>query len=467
MAIERLGLRVAILATSSILLLSVLACSDGGRTDDSANTTVPTVEAYGGAVRLYVDPGALPEGMAPDAITMTELTAADLPDLDGPLPQIALRIGPSGTVFEEPLTVAIELEFDPDSGEVPSFTLASGEGGADLDVLPVTSLLAVGDPSTSSRFVVTLELPHLSELYGQVTVANGVRAAIVEPIESEFPIGQPFTVTTEARVVGDDQFTQPGLARVHPIGNRPARISGNIYVTAGAVRRVPDSDAARPDHTRSVLPQALRGLVDGVGRQSSETTLLAYNHVEVPLGEARRHTIGLECERTGPFVVIFAAQFDRPATVQTLGRGSTIRAEKTLDWPQGAIARFVGLCVGAPSTVTETPAITASVAANVVPDGTYEVAATWSEGSGGCGFPAGFEDDLVIEVSGTSITITQPSASDQNTGTIGPDGTFEVSQASPPEDYSGQMNADGSGTGVNHYTSNDCVTTYQVEWQRK
>ena len=425
-----------------------MACS-GESSSTSEDSDVLEREAYDGAVRIYIDPDALPDGVTADAITITELTAADLPDLDGPPPQIALRVGPAGTVFNEPLIVAVELEFDPDSGETPSFTLASGEGGADLEALPIASLVPVGDPETR-QFIVTLELPHLSDLYGQVAVVNGVRAAITAPVQDEFPIGQPFTVTAEAEVVGYERYTDASVAHVHPFGNRPARISGNLYVTEGAVRRVTSADSAAPDHTRSVLTQGLRELVEGTGRQSPETTLLSYNHTEVPAGEQRRLTIGLECERTGPFVVVFAAQFRRMSTVQTLGRGSTVRSEQTADWPQGAIARFVGLCVAAPRAPTEmTPTSTPSVAANLVPDGTYEVAATWSEGTGGCGFPAGFTDRLRIVVDGSTIEFNQDSARDTNTGSIDASGNFSVSQESPPEDYNGKMNADGSGTAVN------------------
>ena len=75
-----------------------MACS-GESSSTSEDSDVLEREAYDGAVRIYIDPDALPDGVTADAITITELTAADLPDLDGPPPQIALRVGPAGTVF--------------------------------------------------------------------------------------------------------------------------------------------------------------------------------------------------------------------------------------------------------------------------------------------------------------------------------------------------------------------------------
>lgn len=102
------------------------------------------------------------------------------------------------------------------------------------------------------------------------------------------------------------------------------------------------------------------------------------------------------------------------------------------------------------------------------PDKTVTVTGTFTMGTGGCATTvAGFTDTLMITVSNGTMTITQPSTGDMNTGTINTDGTFSVSQSSAnslqAETYMGTLNTDCSGTATNMYTdTTGCTSTWQV-----
>ena len=90
-------------------------------------------------------------------------------------------------------------------------------------------------------------------------------------------------------------------------------------------------------------------------------------------------------------------------------------------------------------------------------------------GDTGCGFP-GFTDTLQITVDTVgTITITQPSTGDSNSGPIDADGNFDAGQEDPPESYKGKLNPDGSGTATNAYTdtTRNCTTNFQVAWEKK
>jgi hypothetical protein len=105
--------------------------------------------------------------------------------------------------------------------------------------------------------------------------------------------------------------------------------------------------------------------------------------------------------------------------------------------------------------------------------GTYELTVEFTLEDGACGGPESFQDVLVIEIAddGQTITFTQPSTGDVNTGLIQPDGTFEVS--SEKESYSGQLEFERDQTGVlvrlklravNRFEDlYGCITVYEAE----
>lgn len=98
--------------------------------------------------------------------------------------------------------------------------------------------------------------------------------------------------------------------------------------------------------------------------------------------------------------------------------------------------------------------------------GRFQAEMVFSGGADECGYGAGFVDTLEIAVEDSTITITQPSTGDSNSGALQSDGSFFASQSNPPESYQGVLREDGSGEAVNRYTDSDgCESVWQVRWE--
>jgi hypothetical protein len=71
-----------------------------------------------------------------------------------------------------------------------------------------------------------------------------------------------------------------------------------------------------------------------------------------------------------------------------------------------------------------------------------------------------YTDALVLSVSGTTLTISQPSIQALTSGPIDATGAFQTSNGT--ETYAGHLQHDGSGTAVNRYTVGGCSLSYNV-----
>ncbi len=203
-----------------------------------------------------------------------------------------------------------------------------------------------------------------------------------------------------------------------------------------------------------------------------------------------------ECVRPGPFQIGLRVLLHRPIIITaSLPRGT----QRDEGWGTASDLRFevTGRCVPKstailppvtptaaavpptpqPTAIVTPPTPAATVGETVaptpatttdpfLPPGTYFVHMIYSGGSGECGYPTGFDDNLIITVTADSrITITQPSTGDSSTGTLTPDGSFVAAQSDPPESYTGQLKKNGSGQAVNKYTDSEgCTSTWLVVW---
>lgn len=211
-------------------------------------------------------------------------------------------------------------------------------------------------------------------------------------------------------------------------------------------------------------------LYDEAGALVSSTTtdqLGAYQFSDVP---------------SGRYSLAFLALQDNRFTIQNAGDDDAIDSD--VDPLSGQIDAFdfvsgqpdltldAGLIEVEPTPTPLPPATPTPTPVVPVGGGAYVIQVTFALDQGTCGGPAEFNDSLRIEIApdGTSITLTQPSTGDVNTGTINPDGTFEVS--SQRESYTGelQFERDDSGrvvrvvlTAVNLYEDiQGCVNQYLV-----
>jgi RNA polymerase sigma factor (sigma-70 family) len=100
------------------------------------------------------------------------------------------------------------------------------------------------------------------------------------------------------------------------------------------------------------------------------------------------------------------------------------------------------------------------------PPGEHQVTARFTReaNSPACATPPAFADRLVFIVRpGGMLTLRQPSAGHEGTGTIAADGVFRVAQQSPAETYEGEFEAPAGGSARHTFTNPaGCTSTWDV-----
>jgi hypothetical protein len=150
-----------------------------------------TVEAADGAAELLVPPSALPDGLEPGALKITQASpdASGL-TIEGQPPAVAYNLEPDGAVFETPVVVRLTLPLDPD-GAIPTLFLRSG---SELTELPV-----VAEMNTEENEVtVSAPVPHFSTIFA--SNGNGLAfllGGLDEP--GDQTVSVPFTLGVRVR----------------------------------------------------------------------------------------------------------------------------------------------------------------------------------------------------------------------------------------------------------------------------
>ena len=262
--------------------------------DGSARIDFPDL-----AARLIIPPGALPDGVSPSDLQITDATtdsefldpgSTELP------PTLVLRLEPSGLQFDPPLTLALEVP--PNSGGF-LFSFVSADGPESID--GVTSTV---DADTG---VTTLAVPitHFSEVLGMVFDIVSANAVNVGPVlvGDQFDAVGDVSVDDVRRLKGfrfGDRNVLTGWRSVPPF-----TMSGTFTVESGPVS--PAFIAARTEIAgliggpfRCTAPGPFTILLRGIG----STVILRETFLNSVLEESLTRSLvdGAEAEIRGECV---------------------------------------------------------------------------------------------------------------------------------------------------------------------
>ena len=354
---RRCRVRVPALLAALALALVVAGCGGGA-------ATARVVSADEGRARLVVEPSALPEGVAADAITMRAVAAAEF---DGEPPLFAYEFGPAGTVFREPLSLFLEI--DPATEPLPALWLLSGDDFDAIEPLALEAVTPVRDATGALHARVEVRLPHLSLLLGARDEEFGWEISQVEPSRSSFAVGEEFDVSF-VTVLRD----AAGSVAVPDARNRrvrwrsldgPWQYSGQFWVNGLVVdfrenlRSAGTAQPLRadPEHEDDFREQPVIGL------DIANPTRATYEATE----RRASSTVTLVCGEPGRFQVSFAGLIARPMQSEDL-RGGRVERERT--WTSNFMThtlRWAAECVAATAGGTAVPTATAVTEPTTVP----------------------------------------------------------------------------------------------------
>jgi hypothetical protein len=150
-----------------------------------------TVRSADGAAELLVPASALPAGLEPAALKITQAAPEESGlTIEGQPPAVTYNLEPDGTVFETPVVVRLTLPRDPD-GAIPTLYLRSG---SEITPLPVVAEMNAEE----NEVTVSAPVPHFSRLYaingrGLVFLLGGIT-----DVEDQ-TLGVPFTLGVRIR----------------------------------------------------------------------------------------------------------------------------------------------------------------------------------------------------------------------------------------------------------------------------
>ena len=125
--------------------------------DQSPIVEALEVSSLDGAAVLTIPAGALPAGVGPDDVSITDITAEAAALTEGATLLAAYELRPSGLQFPEPVTLTVRLPFTP--GQPHDFVLLGDAG--EFEVLPATLAEVDGE---AREAVWALALPHFSSV---------------------------------------------------------------------------------------------------------------------------------------------------------------------------------------------------------------------------------------------------------------------------------------------------------------
>lgn len=159
-------------------------------------------------------------------------------------------------------------------------------------------------------------------------------------------------------------------------------------------------------------------------------------------GDAGLQSVGDELQPDGPGLV---GESDAAAPETSLPTPEPLELGRDLPTP----------------TNTPEPTVTSTPKSFMPADGTHQMTATFSNGTGGCGQASEFTGIYEVTISDEEITMLLLVDGFTYSGTINPDATFLViDDGGFPEIFEGKVNPDGSIEAINTLTVDDCTTTW-------
>ncbi len=135
--------------------------------DQSPIVEALEVSSADGAAVLTIPAGALPAGVGPDDVSITDITADAAALTEGVPLLAAYELRPSGLQFPEPVTLTVRLPFTP--GQPHDFVLLGDAG--EFEVLRATLAEVDGE---AREAVWALALPHFSSVHIFTSIQDGV-----------------------------------------------------------------------------------------------------------------------------------------------------------------------------------------------------------------------------------------------------------------------------------------------------
>ncbi|MGE3857240.1 MAG: hypothetical protein AB7G21_09835 [Dehalococcoidia bacterium] len=367
---------------SAILAAGALALAGCGGAPTVAERTADeapaVVESADRAARLTVVTSALPQGVRPADLTVEAVPAEPLPGDLTPLP--GYRLGPSGTVFAEPLPFDIEMTIPP--GSAPGVWLVpDGGDAAAAEPLRIVEVQALGPGGTAQqgpRYRVRVLVPHFSIIRPHLHQERFVRVEHAYSLDRRH-VGDSFEI--EARVsspVATWDFYGGGAYELStPPG--PWTFTGRWLVFGAAVVQ---RDTGRSIAVQPVAPIRRDGREVGF-EMASPATPETYEQQETA-----RTYLGLTCVEPGEYSVSYNVEVRRPvAWRKVLDRvaGSFGPPELRDDLAWGGGISYLGRCHEAAATAT--PAATPTADRTATP--ARPAPATTTPGTGSTPTPSG------------------------------------------------------------------------------
>ena len=214
--------------------------------DQSPIVEALEVSSLDGAAVLTIPAGALPAGVGPDDVSITDITAEAAALTEGATLLAAYELRPSGLQFPEPVTLTVRLPFTP--GQPHDFVLLGDAG--EFEVLPATLAEVDGE---AREEVWALALPHFSSVRIFTSIRDGVTLE-PRPIP-DVNVGEAFTAQV---VVRPGDWEAESISRTFFVGEDapPPIMRLSIFTTTGewtltgdfrAVGPVTPTDGKNPD----------------------------------------------------------------------------------------------------------------------------------------------------------------------------------------------------------------------------